>query len=146
MPEYIAVALTFSFSLFITCSFVFVISGVYLFLFKIKEANQLYKHPYLREKKFNQFTISIRLTIVLDYFLRTLFSRTNLWFAKNANQLLSHVDPKEIPMSVRWPIVGLWGSCIIGLVSMVTLWATLILGSKYCTTSNTTLQQTASFS
>lgn len=130
MPEYIAVALTFSFSLFITCSFVFVISGVYLFLFKIKEANQLYKHPYLREKKFNQFTISIRLTIVLDYFLRTLFSRTNLWFAKNANQLLSHVDPKEIPMSVRWPIVGLWGSCIIGLVSMVTLWATLILGSK----------------
>jgi hypothetical protein len=130
MPEYIAVALTFSFSLFITCSFVFVISGVYLFLFKIKEANQLYKHPYLREKKFNQFTISIRLTIVLDYFLRPLFSRTNLWFAKNANQLLSHVDPKEIPMSVRWPIVGLWGSCIIGLVSMVTLWATLILGSK----------------
>jgi hypothetical protein len=130
MPEYIAVALTFSFSLFITCSFVFVISGVYLFLFKIKEANQLYKHPYLREKKFNQFTISIRLTIVLDYFLRTLFSRTNLWFSKNANQLLSHVDPKEIPMSVRWPIVGLWGSCIIGLVSMVTLWATLILGSK----------------
>jgi hypothetical protein len=66
MPEYIAVALTFSFSLFITCSFVFVISGVYLFLFKIKEANQLYQHPYLREKKFNQFTISIRLTIVLD--------------------------------------------------------------------------------
>ncbi|MBZ1351908.1 hypothetical protein KZZ10_14790 [Alcaligenaceae bacterium LF4-65] len=130
MSEYIAVALTFSFSLFIACSFVFVISGVYLFLFKIKEANQLYKHPYLREKNFNQFTISIRLTIVLDYFLRTLFSRTNLWFAKNANQLLSHVDPKELPMSVRWPIVGLWGSCIIGLVSMVTLWATLILGSK----------------
>jgi hypothetical protein len=130
MSEYIAVALTFSFSLFIACSFVFVISGVYLFLFKIKEANQLYKHPYLREKHFNQFTISIRLTIVLDYFLRTLFSRTNLWFAKNANQLLSHVDPKELPMSVRWPIVGLWGSCIIGLVSMVTLWATLILGSK----------------
>jgi hypothetical protein len=129
MPEYIAVALTFSFSLFITCSFVFVISGVYLFLFKIKEANQLYKHPYLREKKFNQFTISIRLTIVLDYFLRTLFSRTNLWFAKNANQLLSHVDPKEIPMSVRWPIVGLWGSCAVGVVAMLGLWALLILGS-----------------
>jgi hypothetical protein len=130
MSEHIAVALTFSFSFFITCSFVFVISAAYLFLFKIKEANKLYKHPYLREKSFSQFTISIRLTIILDYFLRTLFSRTNLWFAKNANQLLSHVDPKEIPMSVRWPIVGLWGSCIIGLVSMVTLWATLILGSK----------------
>lgn len=130
MSEHISVALTFSFSLFITCSFVFVISAAYLFLFKIKEANKLYKHPYLREKSFSQFTISIRLTIILDYFLRTLFSRTKLWFAKNANQLLSHVDPKEIPMSVRWPIVGLWGSCIIGLVSMVTLWATLILGSK----------------
>jgi hypothetical protein len=130
MSEHLAVVLTFSFSLFITCSFVFVISGTYLLLFKIKEANALFKHPYLREKKFNQFTISIRLTIILDYFLRTLFSRTNLWFAKNANQLLSHVDPKEISMSVRWPIVGLWGGCIIGLLSMVTLWGTLILGSR----------------
>ena len=130
MSEHLAVVLTFSFSLFITCSFVFVISGAYLLLFKIKEANTLFKHPYLREKKFNQFTISIRLTIILDYFLRLLFSRTNLWFAKNANQLLSHVDPKEIPMSVRWPIVGLWGGCIIGLLSMVTLWGTLILGTR----------------
>ncbi|MBP8034969.1 MAG: hypothetical protein RLY91_1327 [Pseudomonadota bacterium] len=130
MSEHIAVVLTFSFTLFITCSFVFVISSVYLLMFKIKQANELFKHPYLREKKFNQFSISIRLTIILDYFLRTLFSRTNLWFAKNANQLLSHVDPKEIPMSVRWPIVGLWGSCMIGLVAMVTLWATLIVGSK----------------
>jgi hypothetical protein len=130
MSQHLAVVLTFSFSLFITCTFVFVISGVYLLMFKIKEANQLYKHPYLREKNFNQFSISIRLTIILDYFLRTLFSRTNLGFAKNANQLLSHVDPKEIPMSVRWPIVGLWGSCMIGLVVMVILWATLIMGSK----------------
>ena len=130
MSEHLAVVLTFSFSLFITCSFVFVISGAYLLLFKIKEANTLFKHPYLREKKFNQFTISIRLTIILDYFLRILFSRTNLWFAKNANQLLSHVDPKEIPMSIRWPIVGLWGGCIIGLLSMVTLWGTLILGTR----------------
>lgn len=130
MSEHIAVVLTFSFTLFITCSFVFVISSIYLLMFKIKQANELFKHPYLREKKFNQFSINIRLTITLDYFLRTLFSRTNLWFAKNANQLLSHVDPKEIPMSVRWPIVGLWGSCMIGLVAMVTLWATLIVGSK----------------
>ena len=130
MSEHLAVVLTFSFSLFITCSFVFVISGAYLLLFKINEANTLFKHPYLREKKFNQFTISIRLTIILDYFLRILFSRTNLWFAKNANQLLSHVDPKEIPMSVRWPIVGLWGGCIIGLLSMVTLWGTLILVTR----------------
>ena len=130
MSEHLAVALTFSFSLVITCSFVFVISGAYLLLFKIKEANMLFKHPYLREKKFNQFTISIRLTIILDYFLRLLFSRTNLWFVKNANQLLSHVDPKEIPMSIRWPIVGLWGGCIIGLLSMVTLWGTLILGTR----------------
>ena len=85
MSQHLAVVLTFSFSLFMTCTFVFVISGAYLLMFKIKQANQLYKHPYLREKNFNQFSISIRLTIILDYFLRTLFSRTNLGFAKNAN-------------------------------------------------------------
>jgi len=42
--------------------------------------------------------------------------------------LLKHVDPQDIPTNVKWPIVGLWGGCFIGMIAMLTLWALLIIG------------------
>ncbi len=129
MQHYFSTALVLTFTFFITCSFVFFISGAYLFFYKINEVNARFKHPYLRERKFSQLPMSIRLTITLDYFLRILFNKSNSGFASNANRLLAHVDPTALPMSVRWPIVGLWGSCAVGLVAMLGLWALLIVGS-----------------
>lgn len=130
MPLYFSHALVLTFTFFITCTFVFFISGAYLFFYKINEVNARFKHPYLRERKFLDLPMSIRLTITLDYFLRILFHKSKGSFAYNANRLLAHVDPVNLPMSVRWPIVGLWGSCAIGLISMLGLWALLILGSN----------------
>jgi hypothetical protein len=130
MPLYFSHALVLTFTFFITCTFVFFISGAYLFFYKINEVNARFKHPYLRERKFLDLPMSIRLTITLDYFLRILFHKSKGSFAYNANRLLAHVDPVSLPMSVRWPIVGLWGSCAIGLISMLGLWALLILGSN----------------
>jgi hypothetical protein len=40
------------------------------------------------------------------------------------------VDNDNIPTNIRWPIMGLWGSCLIGLVAMVVLWILLMLGTK----------------
>ncbi|MFY9136171.1 hypothetical protein [Zwartia sp.] len=130
MQQYFSHALVLTFTFFITCSFVFFISGAYLWFYKINEVNHRFKHPYLRERRFADLPISIRLTITLDYFLRILFHKSNASFASNANRLLSHVDPVNLPMSVRWPIVGLWGSCAVGLVAMLGLWALLIMGSN----------------
>ncbi len=128
MSEYLPVALSFTFTLFITCAMVFFVSGAYLLLFKIRYANELFKHPYLAQRTFNQYSFSIKMTIVLDYFLRIAFPTSKTWIAGNANQLLKHVDPQDIPTNVKWPIVGLWGGCLIGMIAMLTLWALLIIG------------------
>ena len=128
MAHYFSLALVFCFSLFIACSFVFFVSGVYLLMFKINKANHLLKHPYLAQRSFKQYTIGIRMTIVLDYFLRLTFPHASTWLAGNANQLLKHVDPENVPTDVKWPIMGLWGSCLIGMIAMVTLWVLLIAG------------------
>ena len=106
MSEYLSVALQFSFTLFVICTFTFFISGAYLLLFKIRYANDLFKHPYLLERSFSQYSWSIKMTIVLDYFLRISFPKSKSWIAGNANELLKHVDPQDIPTNVKWPIVG----------------------------------------
>jgi hypothetical protein len=128
MSAYLSVALQFSFTLFIICTFTFFISGAYLLLFKIRYANDLFKHPYLRERSFNQYSWSIKMTIVLDYFLRISFPKSKSWIAGNANELLKHIDPQDIPTNVKWPIVGLWAGCLIGMIAMLTVWAVLIIG------------------
>jgi len=129
MQQYFSHALVLTFTFFVTCSFVFFISGAYLWFFKIDEVNARFKHPYLKERRFEDLPISIRLTITLDYCLRILFYKSTASFTSNANRLLSHVDPVNLPMSVRWPIVGMWGSCAVGVVAMLGLWALLIIGS-----------------
>ena len=129
MSAYLSVALQFAFTTFVTCAMVFFISGAYLMLFKIRYANELFKHPYLKERAFNQYSLSIQMMIVLDYFLRLAFPKSKTWIAANANELLKHVDPQDIPTNIKWPIVGLWGGCLIGMVAMLTLWTLLIIGT-----------------
>ena len=129
MAHYLSLALVYSFSLFIACSFVFFISGAYLLLFKIKKANQLFRHPYLVHRSFRQYPLNIRLTIVLDYFLRLTFPKSTVWLAGNSNELLKHVDPANIPMDVKWPIIGLWAGCAVGMVAMLSLWILLMAGA-----------------
>ena len=128
MAHYFSLALVFCFSLFIACSFVFFIAGAYLLLFKINKANQLFRHPYLDRRSFKQYPLNIRLTIVLDYFMRIAFPSSTVWIAGNANELLKHVDPDKIPTDVKWPIIGLWGGCAVGMVAMLSLWILLMAG------------------
>lgn len=129
MSHYFSVALVFSFSLFIACSSIFFISGIYLLMFKIDKANRLFKHPYLAQRAYKQYPIGIRMTIILDYFLRLVFPKSDKWLAGNANALLKHVDPDSIPTDVKWPILGLWGGCAVGMIAMLTLWILLMTGA-----------------
>ena len=128
MAHYFSLALVYCFSLFIACSFVFFISGAYLLLFKIDQANKLFRHPYLDQRSFKQYPLNIRSMIVLDYFIRLTFPKSTVWIAGNANQLLKHVDPAKIPMDVKWPIIGLWGGCAVGMVAKLSLWILLLAG------------------
>eukprot|EP01037_Dinobryon_pediforme_P000588 gene588-590_t len=78
------------------------------------KANHLFKHPYLEGRAYSQYPLNLRMEILLDYFIRLVFPKSTVWLAANSNRLLAHVNPKAIPMDVKWPIVGLWGSCLIG--------------------------------
>ena len=59
---------------------------------------------------------------MLDYFFRLMFPGTRFWLVGNANRLLAHVDPKQVPLSLKWPVVGFWGACWLGLIAMIALW------------------------
>ena len=130
MQAYLSIALQFAFSLFVCCSIVFLISGAYLFFFKIDKANTLFRHPYLSQQAYRKYPLGIRMAIVMDYFFRLSFPNSKFWLVGNANRLLAHVDNEHIPTNIRWPIMGLWGSCLIGLVAMMMLWILLMLGTK----------------
>ncbi|WAI85659.1 MULTISPECIES: hypothetical protein [Achromobacter] len=117
-----------AFSLFVLCFITCTLSGIVLFFFKCKEINARLKHPYLQHRPWAQYPLSIQAAIMLDYFFRLMFPGTRLWLIGNANDLLGHVDPKQTPLSLKWPIVGFWGSCWLGLIAMIVLWVMLFLG------------------
>jgi hypothetical protein len=41
--------------------------------------------------------------------------------------MLKHVDPKKISLGLKWPLVGLWGGCFLGMIAMITMWTTLLV-------------------
>ena len=121
-------ALALAFSLFVLCFVTCSISGIVLFFFKAKRINARLKHPYLEHRAFNQYPLAIQAAIMLDYFFRLMFPGTRFWLVGNANRLLAHVDPKQVLLSLKWPVVGFWGACWLGLIAMIALWTLLFLG------------------
>lgn len=120
-------AIRIAFSLFIACFFTCLICGVVLFFFKARRVNAVLKHPYLEHRSFGQYPFAIRASIFLDYFFRLAFPGAQFWLIGQANRLLEHVKPKQVPMDVKWPVIGFWGSCWLGLISMIALWIMLML-------------------
>jgi len=64
---------------------------------------------------------------LLDYFLRLAFPRKTAWMCGDANRLLAHVSPAEVPTTLKWPLYGLWVGCGVGLVVMLALWMLLLV-------------------
>jgi len=128
MSLYFAVALRISFSLFVTCAAVCLISAVYLYLFKLRRANEIMQHPYLAHAPYDRLPANLRLGILLDYFLRIAFPRSRVWLAGHANDVLSHVNPRTVPADIKWPLIGLWGGCLLGLPIMIVMWTLALMG------------------
>jgi len=123
-----AIALRVVFSVFVTCAAVCLISAIYLYLFKLRRANEIMQHPYLSHAPYDRLPANLRLAILLDYFLRIAFPRSRVWLAGHANDVLSHVNPTAVPADVKWPLIGMWGGCLLGLPAMVTLWGLVLFG------------------
>jgi hypothetical protein len=128
MPSQLyAVALTTAFNIFIACFFVAAISLITIWFFKLDRINDTLRHPLLQHRPFRQYPRAIQAGILLDYFLRLLFPHARKGLFGQANRNLAHVDPRHVPMDVKWPIMGLWAGCWVGLLAMVTVWALLLL-------------------
>jgi len=63
----------------------------------------------------------------MDYFLRLAFPGSRFWVLGEANRLMAHIDPKKIPNRIKWPLIGLWGGCFVGIVAMVMIWTLLFV-------------------
>lgn len=119
-------ALPLAFTILVICALTSLVSGLDLLLFKLRKTNQLLRHPYLKQQPFDRYPITIRAAILMDYFFRLSFPGYRFWIIGQANRLLAHVDPGEIPTTVKWPLVGLWGGCFIGLIAMLAVWTLLL--------------------
>ncbi len=120
-------ALPGSATLLIACVLSCLLGGLYLFIFNLRNTNQVLRHPYLATHNWEQLPLSLKLSVLLDYFLRLNFPKQNKWIFGQANRLLAHVNTDEVPMNVKWPLMSFWGGCFLGIACMLCLWILLAL-------------------
>lgn len=116
-----------AFTVLVTCALTSLVSGLVLVLFKLRRTNAEFRHPYLKEQAWDHYPISIRASILLDYFFRLAFPNSKFWIVGHANRLLAHVKPADIPSTLKWPVIGLWGGCFFGILAMFVLWAMVFI-------------------
>ncbi len=127
LTTFIIYALPFSFTLLVACVLASVASGIMLWIFRLRRTNEIMRHPYLAKHPWSRYPFSMRAAILLDYFLRIVFPKSSFWVAGQANRLLAHVDPRDVPMGIKWPIVGFWGGCFVGIGAMLVMWTLILL-------------------
>jgi|SRR5690606_167784 len=120
-------ALPFSFTILVACALTCIISMLMIFVFRTRRINEAMQHPYLKARSWESYPFAVRTTILLDYFLRIAFPKRQKGMAGQANRLLAHIDPADIPTSLKWPIMGMWGGCLLGLIVMPLLWLAIYL-------------------
>ena len=117
-------------TLMIACALTSLVSGAYLLLFNLRRSNQVLRHPYLDQYSWEKLSFSLKAGVLLDYFLRLNFPKRQSSLFGNANRLLKHVQPDDVPMGVKWPLMGLWGGCFLGMISMLAVWILIALHSN----------------
>lgn len=120
--------LGFSFAVLGACMITAIVSGIFLFFISWRRINDEFAHPLLKQRAFQHQPLSIQAAITLDYFFRMTFTNNKgPGLIGNANRLMAHVDPKSLPLSVRWPVAGFWGGCFLGIIAMVLVWTLVLL-------------------
>lgn len=114
-------------TLMIACALTSLVSGAYLLLFNVRRTNQVLRHPYLAQYPWERLPLSLKANVLLDYFLRLNFPTRQNGLFGNANRLLPHVQRDDVAMGIKWPLMGLWGGCFIGMISMLALWVLIAL-------------------
>lgn len=127
LTTFIQFTLPLAFSLLVVCVITCLVSGLILVFLRRRAINEALRHPYLDLQAWERYPFPMRLAITLDYFLRLNFPNSTFWIAGNANRLLSHVEPNKIPTRIKWPLLGFWGGCFMGIAAMILLWIFIFL-------------------
>ena len=112
--------------LLLACMLCTVFALLFIFMHQIKRINDVMQHPYLHTIPWHRLTLGNKTGILLDYFFRLFFPNAKKGIRGNANQLLAHVNPSEVPTSVKLPILALWGGCFLGILLMIILWVLIL--------------------
>lgn len=120
------VILSIAFSILLACLVATVLSGFYLFMGQIHPINEQLKHPYLTVLPWQRLSFANKTAIVLDYFFRLFMPNTRFGLIGYANQQLAHVNPDDVPLSIKWPVFGLWGGCFLGILATIVVWACIL--------------------
>ena len=115
-----------SFTILVACVLTCLVSALFLYL-NMRRINLALRHPYLEKYSWEQLPANLKLTVTLDYFLRLTFPRGKWWVIGQANRMMADLDPTEVSMRLRWPIVGFWGGCFVGIAAMIVLWIMILL-------------------
>jgi hypothetical protein len=126
---FLSYAIPVSFTLLVACALSALASGAYLFFFRLRLTVQTFQHPYLKHRPWQAYPAAIRMAMLLDCFLRIAFPKSTFWIVGNANRLLAHVDPDELSTHIKWPLIGLWGGCLLGVPTMLALWIFIYLST-----------------
>lgn len=129
LADFVRYALPMAATLMIACALTSLVSGAYLLLFNVRRTNQVLRHPYLAQYPWERLPLSLKANVLLDYFLRLNFPTRQNGLFGNANRLLPHVQRDDVAMGIKWPLMGLWGGCFIGMISMLALWVLIALQS-----------------
>ena len=117
--------LPFSFTVLVACIMSVLASALFMYL-NMRPINAAMRHPYLKKYRWEQLPANLKLTVTLDYFFRLAFPRSKWWVFGQANRLLAEIEPTDVPLKLRWPVVGFWGGCFIGIVAMAVLWLMIL--------------------
>ncbi len=124
---FIHFALPLAFTVMVACVLTSLASGLVLFFLRRRATNEIMRHPYLDHQSWDRYPLPIRLSIMMDYFFRLCFPNTQFWIIGNANRLLAHVNPAEVSSRIKWPLIGLWGGCFVGIIAMLVLWCLIFI-------------------
>ncbi|NYT38355.1 hypothetical protein ERD78_15620 [Allopusillimonas soli] len=119
--------LALSFTVMVACALTALVSGLVLVFFRLRTTNLTLRHPYLDRYPWERYPFPIKAAMLMDYFFRLSLPKSRWWVVGNANRLLAHVNPAEVPSRIKWPLYGLWGGCFLGIAAMILLWIMILI-------------------
>lgn len=105
---------------------VVLLSMLFAFVLRWRELNEYYQHPLPKQRHFKSLPFSMQAGVYLDIFLRLMLPRKKTGMTGNANAMLAHIDPSQVPFGMRWPIVGFWGGMLLGLAAQLAFFVAMI--------------------